>query len=124
MTESGKTEVLLAKQPKGYLIITAEGRMMTVSIGSARKKVPTSDADLTELWKTMMAYTGKYRVEGEYFVTMVDVSWYEVWTGTEQRRRYKLEGDRLTIVTSPQPVGAGRRAKALISSKVVWERDK
>ena len=67
MTE--KTEVLLAKEPKGYRIITAEGRMMTVTIGSARKRVPTSNADLSELWKTMMAYTtGTYRVEGEHFV--------------------------------------------------------
>ena len=72
----------------------------------------------------MMAYTGKYRVEGDYLVTNVDVAWYEVWAGTEQRRQFKLEGDKLTILTKPQPICAGRRAKAMVSHVVVWERDK
>lgn len=124
ITEHGKSEVFLAKKPKGYLVVTPWGRMMTISIGGERKKIPTSDADLTELWKTMMAYTGKYRVEGDYLVTNVDVAWYEVWAGSEQRRQFKLEGDTLTILTTPQPIGAGRRAKAMVSHVVVWERDK
>jgi len=124
ITEHGKAEVFVAQKPKGYLIVTPWGRMMTISIGGERKKIPTSDADLIELWKTMMAYTGKYRVEGEYLITNVDVAWYEVWAGTEQKRQFKLEGDKLTILTTPQPIGAGRRAKAMVSHIVVWERDK
>jgi hypothetical protein len=124
ITEHGKSEVFLAKKPKGYLIVTPWGRMMTISIGGERKRVPTSDADLTELWKTMMAYTGKYCVDGDFLVTTVDVAWYEVWAGTKQRRQFKLEGDKLTILTTPQPIGAGRRAKAMVSHVVVWERDK
>ncbi|MGH9685803.1 MAG: lipocalin-like domain-containing protein [Candidatus Acidiferrales bacterium] len=122
----GKTEVYNTKNPKGYLILTPWQRMMTVSIGGHgdRKKVPTSDADLSELWKSMLAYTGKFRVEGEYLITNVDVAWYELWTGTEQRRKFQLDGDTLTVVTKPQPIGGtGARAKALVSCKVVWERE-
>jgi hypothetical protein len=53
----------------------------------------------------------------------VDVAWYELWTGTEQRREFELDGDTPTIVTKPQPIGGlGDRANALVSCKVVWER--
>jgi len=125
VVDNGMTEVTFTENPKGYLILTPWERMMTVCIGGdgARKKVPTSQADLSELWRTMLAYTGTYRVEGDELVTKVDVSWYELWTGTEQRRRFTLEGDTLTIVTKPQPIGAGDRANAMVSFKVVWERD-
>ena len=71
----------------------------------------------------MLAYTGRYRVEGNDLITKVDVAWYELWTGTEQRRGFTLDGDTLTIVTKPQPLGAGSRAKAMVSFKVVWERE-
>ncbi len=126
VTDGGKTEVYNTKNPRGYLILTPWQRMMTVSIGGHgdRKKVPTSDADLSELWKSLLAYTGKFRVEGDQLVTTVDVAWYELWTGTEQRRRFELDGDTLTIVTKPQPIGGtGARSKALVSCKVVWERE-
>lgn len=126
VTHEGKTEVYNTKNPKGYLILTPWQRMMTVSIGGdgERKKIPTSDSDLSDLWKSLLAYTGKFRVEGEYLVTNVDVAWYELWTGTEQRRKFRLDGDSLTIVTKPQPVGGeGPRGKSLVSCKVVWVRE-
>jgi hypothetical protein len=121
----GDTEVFHTVQPKGYLIVTPWGRMMTVSVAcdGDRTKKPTSGVDLSELWKTMMAYTGKYRVEGDSIVTTVDVAWNEAWTGTVQRRFYKLEGDKLTIDTEALPIGSGRRAKAMYSCRVVWERE-
>jgi hypothetical protein len=126
VTDEGKTEIFKTQKPKGYLILTPCQRLMTVSIGGdgVRKKVPESDADLSELWKSMLAYTGKFHVEGEHIVTHVDVAWYELWTGTEQRRKFDLDGDTLTIVTKPQPIGGtGNRASALVSCKVVWERE-
>jgi hypothetical protein len=53
--------------------------------------------------KSMIAYSGKYRIEGNDFVTTVDVSWNEAWNGTEQRRHCTLDGDKLMIVSAPQP---------------------
>ncbi len=120
----GDTGVLDTVQPKGYLIVTPWGRMMTVSVacdGDRTKKRRAGGP--SELWKTMMAYTGKYRVEGDSIVTTVDVAWNEAWTGTVQRRFYKLEGDKLTIDTEALPIGSGRRANAMYSCRVVWERE-
>ncbi len=59
--------------------------MMAVLTANNRK-IPTSDADAIELMKTTMAaYNGKYRLEGNDFVTTVDVAWDPVWVGSEQR---------------------------------------
>jgi hypothetical protein len=61
----------------------------------------------------MMAYSGKYRVEGDKFVTAVDIAWHPAWAG-DQTRFFKLVDDRLYITTTqlatplyPSRVGRG-----------------
>ncbi len=93
---------LFGSNPRGYLILTREGRAVAITTADDRKP-GLGDADLAALHKSMLAYSGKYRVEGDEFVTTVDVSWNEVWNGTEQRRRYRIEGDRLFIESAPAP---------------------
>jgi hypothetical protein len=44
--------------------------------------------------------TGKYIVEGDKVTHKIDVSWNEAWTGTDQIRFGKVEGNRLTITTA------------------------
>lgn len=51
----------------------------------------------------MLAYSGNYRVEGGDFITRVDASWSEEWNGTEQRRHFRIEGDRLCVESAPAP---------------------
>lgn len=123
-TLDGKPGNPWGENPVGYLILTPEGRMMAVLTANNRK-IPTSDADAIELMKTTMAaYTGKYRLEGDDFVTTVDVAWDPVWAGTEQRRHYKLEGDKFTIVTAPRPLGYGPQKDATVVTTLVWQREK
>jgi hypothetical protein len=70
----------------------------------------------------MLAYTGKYRIEGSDFITVVDVSWNEDWNGTEQRRHFSIEGDKLLIESAPAPsiVFPGKTD----FRRIVWEREK
>src|SRR5712691_2947578 len=93
---------LFGSNPRGYLILTREGRAMVITTAENRK-AGTDDAEQATLHRSMLAYTGKYRVEGNDFITTVDVSWNESWNGTEQRRHYRVEGDRLFIETAPAP---------------------
>ena len=107
--------------PKGYLILTPQGRSMVVNTASNRKG-GLGDAERAALHKSMLAYTGKYRVEGNEFITTVEVSWNEVWNGTEQRRHWRIEGDKLFIKLAPAP-------SILFPGKVdfrriVWERER
>jgi hypothetical protein len=106
--------------PKGYLILTGEGRMMGI-ITSDTRKAGMGDAERALLHKSMIAYSGKYHVKGNMFITTVDVSWNENWNGTEQKRYYRFEGDKLLIESAPAP-------SVLFPGKtdfgrLVWERE-
>ena len=43
----------------------------------------------------MIAYTGRYRVEGGNVITKVEAAWNEAWVGGEQVRAIRFDGDRL-----------------------------
>lgn len=98
----GRPRELFGLQPKGFLILTRGGRLMVIT--TAQDRIGGfSDADATALHKSMLAYTGRYRIEGDELITTVDVSWNEAWNGTEQRRRFRNDGNRLFIDTAPGP---------------------
>lgn len=67
---------------------------MFVLEGEGRKP-STTDEERALLLRSMAAYTGTYRVEGDTFTTTVDVAWDPAWHGTEQVRNFNLEGNRL-----------------------------
>ena len=108
--------------PNGFMILADEGRMM-VLVTSGKREPGQTDEKQAVLFRTMLSYTGVYRFEGDKFITTVEVSWNESWNGTDQVRFYKLDGDRLDIVTAwmPNPIDPERRvARAILS----WERAK
>ena len=119
---SGKRKFVYGEEPKGYIIFTSEGRMMTVITGEGRKPAKT-DEDRAALLRTMFAYTGIYRLEGDKIVAKVDASWNEAFTGTEQVRFYKIDGDRLDIISAwgPEPDEPGR---PIVRGILRWERTK
>ena len=106
--------------PRGSLILTAEGRMLALLTGGSREP-GTSDDKQAALFRTMLAYGGAYRVEGDKFVTRVDVSWNEAWNGTDQVRYFKLSDNRLEIVTEwvPSPMHADQR---IVRGILSWTR--
>jgi lipocalin-like protein len=118
--DTGEAVDMYGPDPLGYLILTAEGRMMVIQT-SRNRQPPRNDADLAELFKSLIAYTGRYRVEGnDHFVTTVDVAWHPAWLGTEQARAFVLEGGVLSIVTvgMSHPNFPGRSGRAVLR----WKR--
>jgi hypothetical protein len=106
--------------PRGYLILTREGRSMALTTADNRKP-GDGTTERAALQKSMLAYTGKYRIEGDDFITTVEISWNEIWNGTEQRRHYRIEGDRLFIETIPAPsiTNSGKTD----FRRLIWERE-
>lgn len=80
------------------------------------------DAERASLHKSMLAYSGKYRVEGNDLITLVDVPGNEEWNGTEQKRHFRIEGDKLFIESAPAPsiVFPGTTD----FRRIIWEREK
>jgi hypothetical protein len=121
--ESGQRKPFYGNAPpKGYMILTPEGRMMVLVASAGREPGQTAEKQAA-LFSTMLSYTGLYGFEGDKFITAVDVSWNESWTGTDQIRFCKLYGGRLDVVTAwmPNPIDPEHRiARAILS----WERAK
>ena len=118
--DTGEVADVFGPNPSGYMIHTDEGRVMAI-LTRADRAPPKEDADGSALFKTMMAYTGTCRTEGDdKFITNVDLAWHPAWNGTEQTRVFKLEGDTLSITTAQQanPMLAGRMGRGIIT----WTR--
>jgi Lipocalin-like domain len=96
--------------------------MMALHTAEQRKK-PDTDEDCIAAFRSMAAYSGIYRVEGDKWTTTVDVAWTEAWTGSDQIRFFKLEGDTLTVTTTwlPHPNLPGNPEARVV---VVWSRVK
>lgn len=106
--------------PSGYIIFTKEGRMMSVIEGVGRKPAKT-DEERGALLRSMFAYTGIYRLEGDKWVTKVDASWNPAWTGTEQMRFYKVDGDRLEVVSEWMKAPNLPGEATLVRGVLLWE---
>jgi lipocalin-like protein len=105
---------------KGYAILTPEGRLMALITAEGRK-VPHTAEDRDVAFRSQAAYSGRYRVDGNKFVTTVDIAWNEAWVGTDQVRFFRLEGDRLHIETPPIPnLDNGRMTRGIL----IWDREK
>ena len=121
IAEDGTPHDVFGASPKGYLVLTPEGRSIVVTTAAGRQG-GMDDANRAALHKSMLAYSGRYRVEGSDFITTVEVSWNEEWNGTEQRRHYSIEGDKLFIESAPAPsiVFPGKTD----FRRIVWVREK
>ena len=106
--------------PKGIQIATPEGRWLALMTAEGRG-VPQSDDERANALKTMIAYTGRYRVEGGNVITKVEAAWNEAWVGTEQVRAIRFDGETLLLQSPPMPhPNIGGRVVRVI---VAWQRE-
>jgi hypothetical protein len=95
---TGQKDMVMGKNPTGYVIFTPEGRVFFTFTGDDRKPGKT-DKEKADLLSSLVAYTGTYRIEGDKWITKVEVAWNPEWVGTEQTRNFTIDGDRLQILT-------------------------
>jgi len=119
---TGQKAPVMGEKPTGYATFTQEGRVFFVLTGEARKAAKT-DQERAELLSTLVAYSGTYSVEGEKWTTNVEVAWNPEWVGTKQVRDFKLDGQRLMVLT-PWRVMPNWADKGLTRSIVTFERSK
>src|SRR5262245_18791713 len=106
----------------GFITYRADGRMMVVIVDSVREKPKGNVATGPEaeaLFRSMAAYAGSYMIKGTQIIHHVDASWNQVWTGTDQIRNYKFDGDRLKLATTPSP---NPQTGKMSVRTLVWEK--
>lgn len=113
---------MFGEHPTGYIIFTREGRLMTV-IEAEGRKAPSTDSDRSTLLKTLIAYSGKYRIEGNQWIASIDTAWNPAWDGTDQVRSFRIVGNRLTVTSTWQPA-LNFPGSALSRGTLLFERVK
>jgi lipocalin-like protein len=108
--------------PFGRLILTPEHCMMAY-VSKPDRKVAAGDHETAELLRTMIAYTGKFRIEGDKFITDVDGAWNEIYRGQQQVRHFAFDDeDTLVIQVVEQPSAFFPRQR--ITGTIRWRREK
>jgi hypothetical protein len=113
---------VLGEHPRGYQIATPEGRWLALVTADGRP-VPKTDEDRANALRTMIAYSGRYRVGHSKVITKVEVAWNEAWVGGEQVRFLRFEGDDLLHIESP-PMAHPNVNNKVVRVIVTWQRDK
>jgi hypothetical protein len=86
--------------PKGRLVLTPRGDWIIIITGANRTAAKTAE-EKAALLDSMLAYSGKYRIDGDKITTRVDMSSNEIYTGAnqDQVRYFKVDGDELLLRT-------------------------
>ena len=107
---------ILGPNPKGYIILTPEPRIM-VFLAADGRRPPTNQAEAAAMLQSMTAYTGRITLEPDMFTTDVEISSNQVIVGNPQVRYYTLNGDTLTIRSPEQDTAMfpGKRATSVLT---------
>lgn len=118
--ETKEQQQVWGSKPNGYIVMTPEGRWIVIQTAEGRR-APQNDEDRIAAFKSLLAYSGKYRTDGDKIVISVDIAADESWNGTEQVRFYKLDGDALHIEAAPQRYAnfGGRVMRGIL----VWTKE-
>lgn len=123
VVETSETRDFFGRSPHGLLNYSPDGRMIVIVVKQERPR-PTepsrmTERDRAELFQSMVSYAGTYTFDGKTVTHNVEISWNELWTGTDQIRNARIEGRRLTLSTDPfTDTSDGRQVTAVL----VWER--
>ncbi len=107
-------------RPFGRLVLTPE-HTMAAFIAKPDRKPPATEAEAAALLSSMVAYTGKFRLDGDRFITTVDGAWNEIFKAREQVRLFRIDGNTLSIRTGEGPSGV-LPGKVTVGT-LVWERE-
>lgn len=114
------------KEPTGRVMFDASGRLSLHLTDPNRRNFESGDflrptpEELTEAFKGYFGYFGSYTVDedAEVVTFHIEGAANPNYVGTDQRRIFKIEGNRLTLRTQPERAGG-----ADITYLVVWERE-
>lgn len=96
---SGERFDLYGPEPRGWLMLSAHGRVAAIITSAGR----SADDDPAQLLRTMLAYTATVRmVEATQLEFSIDTAWQPSWVGTRQTRHVFVQDGVLVIRTGVQ----------------------
>ena len=107
----------------GRLVYTADGFMAATVARAERPPFAAGDIgggtveERAAAAEDYIAYCGRYEFDGGTVTHHIELSLFPNWTGTDQARTVRLEGDQLTLRTPPILFGG-----AAMEHELDWER--
>ena len=112
VVEGDKKTDLFGRDPKGQMVLGADGRFTIVVTRSdlpkfkSNSRVKGTADEFQATVQGSVAYWGTYMVEGGNLVFKVVGSTFPNWVGESQQRAVKVVGDELSYSTPPTKTGA------------------
>jgi hypothetical protein len=92
-------------RPSGYIVFTKGGLFLSQAYAEKRvvpKTPDPTDEERIALHKSMFAWGGRYKIEGNKTIVDVEISWNQAWTGTVRPGGgFKLDGKTVTLTSPP-----------------------
>jgi lipocalin-like protein len=118
--DTGERIDLYGADPRGYGIFERGGRMMALLEAGGRVAGQT-EAEMAELYRSVIAYSGKWSVDAEKFVTEVDLASDPGLVGTSQVRYYTYDGEIMSLRTPPLALPGFNGRRAVVYAD--WKRE-
>jgi hypothetical protein len=106
-----KTTNVLGENPRGYLILTTDGRVALTFVDGSRKapkSLPATDVEAAELFKTMLAYVGRYEIDpappteaGLGMTIRSEVASNPPLEGRDRKFFVRADGNKIIFKTTP-----------------------
>lgn len=101
--------------------MTSDGHWIVIITGANRHPAKTAEEKIA-LFDSVLAYSGKYSVQGNKITIDVDMSASEVFTRAQvQTRFFKLDGEKM-IVRTPEIISAALPGKKIVGTNI-FERE-
>jgi hypothetical protein len=120
--QTGSVAYPLGEKAKAIVIYTANGQVATLFTAQDRHRplAPrATDQEATSLYRSMIAFAGRYELDGPKLIYRPEISWNEAWNGTVQVRLFEVGHSRLEV--NSMPVVSTLTGRNIIFS-LVWER--
>ena len=120
--ETGEVRHPFGEAARAFVIYEANGYVATIFARSDRKPPlgpQATDQEAMDLYRSMIAFAGRYELSGNRLIYHPEISWNEAWNGTTQERVFEVSEKRLETKSVPA-VSTLTGVRTLFS--LVWER--
>ncbi|HUT50320.1 MAG TPA: lipocalin-like domain-containing protein [Alphaproteobacteria bacterium] len=104
--DGGGTHTPLGESPHGLVLITPDNYLSLSFMADGRQAFAESSLlggsadERAAAAASYVSFGGPFRVEGDEVVVEVAAAFHPNWAGSVQRRRFRLEGGTLTLMTA------------------------
>ena len=112
----------MGRNARATVIYTSNGHVATIFAAEARNAattIPIAAIEAAHLFRTMVAFAGRYETKGSELIYYPEISWNEAWNGTTQVRHFEIKDDVLSIRSVPAKTVLG---DAMTIMSMTWER--